>query len=208
MNVEYLAPFRCRHCRLSSPRLTYCIGAGPRDAEVAVVGINPAVRAKPGVRGAFIVPILARFWASGRWRALRLRGAERAFAHVADAAGLDLARVYSTNAVKCATPGNREPTKEELRTCHENHLKRELEALPNLRVVLAFGRCVGTVLGLSDFDATATIDGTTAEGLLLRHPVATLRRWTRLSREATTIGEFLGRWSPSSLREASAPART
>jgi DNA polymerase len=203
---EYFAAFRCELCPLGSPRLTYCVGAGPIDAEVAVVGINPAVRAVPGIRGAFIIPILAR--AGRRWRALRLVGAERAFAHLADEAGLRLDRVYSTNAVKCATPGNREPTAEELRTCHANHLKRELEALPNLRVVLAFGRCVGTVLGLSDFGATTTVEGTIAQGLLLRHPVATLRRWTRLSKEATTIREFLRRWSPSSTRGASAPART
>jgi uracil-DNA glycosylase len=201
-------PSDCRACGLGELELPRSSGFGPDDAEVAVVGINPAVRAKPGLRGAFLIADLARIWGTGRWRALRLVGAERAFAGIADAAGLRLERVYSTNAVKCATPGNRRPTDEELRRCHETHLRTELEALPNLRVVLAFGACVGTVLGLSDFGATVTIEGTIARGILLRHPVATLRRWTRLSKEATTIREFLRRLSPSSTTEGSVPDAT
>lgn len=193
----------CSRCGLHRHRATYCVGYGRPDAEaeVAVVGINPAVRAKAGVRGAFLTGDLARIWRSGRWRSLRLVGAERAFVALADRAGLDVSLIYSTNAVKCSTPKNRPPTERELRRCHV-HLRRELEALPNLRVVLAFGRCVGTVLGLSDFGLSRTIEGTTAEGILLRHPISTLRRWTNLDRDATTMKAFLKRWSPSSIREA------
>jgi uracil-DNA glycosylase len=201
--MKILASRDCRACGLGGSGLPNCPAAGPPDAVVAVVGINPSVNADDGDRGAFLAPDLARFWASGRWRALRLRGAARAFAAVADEAGLDLERVFSANVVRCATPRNRRPTDEELRTCHRKYLKRELERLPELRAVLAFGACVGTVLGLSDFGATATIDGTLAEGILLRHPVSTLRKWTRVSTEATTIREFLTRCAPTSLRPRS-----
>jgi len=46
------------------------------------------------------------------------------------------------------------------------------------------GRAVGEALGSSDFGTTVTLDGTLAEATLLRHPTATLRKWTRLEEEA------------------------
>jgi len=52
--------------------------------------------------------------------------------------GLTLKDAYVTAAVRCAPPDNR-PRPEELCACRP-YLKREIEALPNLRVVVALGR--------------------------------------------------------------------
>lgn len=52
--------------------------------------------------------------------------------------GLQLVDAYITNAVRCAPPDN-QPLPEEATTCRP-FLHRELELLPNVRVVLALGR--------------------------------------------------------------------
>jgi uracil-DNA glycosylase family 4 len=52
--------------------------------------------------------------------------------------GLTLHDLYITAAAHCAPPGNK-PTPEELRNCRP-WLERELELLPNLRVVVALGK--------------------------------------------------------------------
>jgi len=52
--------------------------------------------------------------------------------------GLDLRGAYVTAAVRCAPPDN-QPRPEEIRNCR-GYLERELELLPNLRVVVALGR--------------------------------------------------------------------
>lgn len=52
--------------------------------------------------------------------------------------GLRLHGAFITAAVHCAPPGNK-PTLEEIRNCR-GFLERELEALPELRVVVALGR--------------------------------------------------------------------
>jgi uracil-DNA glycosylase family 4 len=51
---------------------------------------------------------------------------------------VELRGVYISNAVRCVPPQNR-PTTEELNVCRE-HLRRELELLPEARVVLALGK--------------------------------------------------------------------
>jgi len=164
------------------------VGYGPAGAAVAIVGINPSVRAVDG-ETAFRVADLAR--AGARAGGLRLTGALRAFWHLSALAGLDLREVYVTNAVKCATPGNRRPTAEEIERCAETHLMRELTSLMSLRRALILGKAAGVHLGLSDFGNRRTLEGTTAEGTLLRHPVATLRRWTRLRAEAAAWSSAL-----------------
>ena len=52
--------------------------------------------------------------------------------------GLELRDAYVTAAVRCAPPDNK-PRPEEIRNCR-GYLERELELLPNLRVVVALGR--------------------------------------------------------------------
>jgi uracil-DNA glycosylase family 4 len=190
---------RCDRCHLGALGLPQNLGTGPPDAEVAVVGINPSVRAVDGEVGAFLLGRLTRVWEHRN--TLRIRGAARAFVALAEYSGLDVRRTYSTNAVKCATPANRRPTWEEVETCRRIHLTRELEELPNLRVVLAFGACVGeALLGSSDFGATGTVEGTTAEAIVLRHPIYVLRKWTQVGAEGARIGEFLRRYAPNSVR--------
>ena len=52
--------------------------------------------------------------------------------------GLALRDAFIAAAVRCAPPGNK-PTPEEIARCLP-HLEAELEALPNVRVVVALGR--------------------------------------------------------------------
>ena len=52
--------------------------------------------------------------------------------------GLRLKGIYITAAVRCAPPGNK-PLPEEIRRCR-GFLERELDLLPNLRVVVALGK--------------------------------------------------------------------
>jgi uracil-DNA glycosylase family 4 len=52
--------------------------------------------------------------------------------------GLRLKGIYITAAVRCAPPGNK-PAPEEIRRCR-GFLERELDLLPNLRVVVTLGK--------------------------------------------------------------------
>ncbi len=52
--------------------------------------------------------------------------------------GLELRDAYVTAAVRCAPPDNK-PSPEEIRSCRQ-YLARELDLLPDLRVVVALGR--------------------------------------------------------------------
>ncbi|MBI2614496.1 MAG: uracil-DNA glycosylase, partial [Gemmatimonadetes bacterium] len=52
--------------------------------------------------------------------------------------GLTLIDCYITAAARCAPPGN-QPARQELDTCRP-YLEREVQLLPNVRVVLALGR--------------------------------------------------------------------
>jgi uracil-DNA glycosylase family 4 len=52
--------------------------------------------------------------------------------------GLTLQDVWITAAVRCAPPSNK-PTRDELNACR-GYLEREIELLPNVRVVVALGR--------------------------------------------------------------------
>jgi len=56
--------------------------------------------------------------------------------HVDD--GLELVNCRITNAVKCLPPQNK-PTTEEAKTCTDQYLKHELQALPKGAVILALG---------------------------------------------------------------------
>jgi uracil-DNA glycosylase family 4 len=52
--------------------------------------------------------------------------------------GLELIDVYISASVRCAPPANK-PLPEEIRNCR-GYLERELDLLPNLRIVVALGR--------------------------------------------------------------------
>ncbi|BBG22766.1 hypothetical protein IC006_0050 [Sulfuracidifex tepidarius] len=62
---------------------------------------------------------------------------------------VELKGVYLTNAVKCAPPKNK-PNKEEIGSC-SYFLKKEIESLPKLKVILTLGRIA--------FDTTTNILG-------------------------------------------------
>src|SRR5690606_1291471 len=51
--------------------------------------------------------------------------------------GLELRNAWIAAAVRCAPPDNK-PTRSEILACHD-HLRAELSALPNLRVLVALG---------------------------------------------------------------------
>lgn len=58
---------------------------------------------------------------------------------------LDRSKIYITNACKCHTSipkSDRPPTQEEIKTCAELWLKKEIAALPNLRVIIGLGNSV------------------------------------------------------------------
>jgi uracil-DNA glycosylase len=72
------------------------------------------------------------------YRALHKTGYASQAESVSRADGLTLEDVFITAAARCAPPGNK-PTPEELRNCRP-YFERELDLLPNVRVVVALGK--------------------------------------------------------------------
>lgn len=112
-------------------------GFGDPEAAIALVGLAPAAHGANrtgrvftgdgiGGSGDFL---MAALHANGLANQPTSRTAED---------GLTLTGVWIAAAVRCAPPDNT-PTPEEIRTC-ETHLRDELAALPQLRVLLALGR--------------------------------------------------------------------
>jgi uracil-DNA glycosylase family 4 len=77
---------------------------------------------------------------SGEWlyRALHATGFASQAESLSRDDGLTLRGAYITAAARCAPPDNR-PAREELANCR-SYLERELELLPNLKVVVALGK--------------------------------------------------------------------
>jgi uracil-DNA glycosylase len=110
---------------------------GSLDAELLVVGLGPGEKGanrtgRPftgDVAGELLYPALHRF----------------GFASVPEPLGADswanpamqLSNCRITNAVRCLPPANK-PVTAEIRQCNE-HLKAELAAMPNLKVIIALG---------------------------------------------------------------------
>lgn len=112
-------------------------GFGDPDAAIALVGLAPAAHGANRTGRNFTGDGVG---GSGDFlmTALHATGlANQPFSHHADD-GLTLSRTWIAAAARCAPPGNR-PTPEELRACFP-HLTAELDALPNLRVLVALGR--------------------------------------------------------------------
>jgi len=108
-------------------------GFGDPQARIAVIGLAPAAH------GANRTGRMFTGDRSGDWL---YRGLHRAgLANQPEATGRDdglvLNDVWVTSAVKCAPPDNK-PTALEQNTCRQ-HLTNELDALSNLRVVVALG---------------------------------------------------------------------
>ncbi|HEY7391419.1 MAG TPA: uracil-DNA glycosylase [Bryobacteraceae bacterium] len=107
---------------------------GDPRARVLVLGLAPAAH------GANRTGRMFTGDRSGDWlyRALYQTGFASQPTSVSREDGLTLRDVYITASARCAPPVNK-PTPEELRKCRP-YLERELDLLPNLRVVVALGR--------------------------------------------------------------------
>ena len=107
---------------------------GDPQARILILGLAPAAH------GANRTGRMFTGDRSGDWlyRALHQTGFASQPSSVSREDGLQLRGVYITAAAHCAPPDNK-PTPEELRDCRP-YLERELDLLPNLRVVLALGK--------------------------------------------------------------------
>lgn len=109
-------------------------GLGDPRAELLIVGLAPAAH------GANRTGRMFTGDSSGRWlfRALHRAGFanQAASEHLDD--GLHLRNAYITATVRCAPPDNK-PTPRETATC-ARYLRRELELLTRVRVILALGQ--------------------------------------------------------------------
>jgi uracil-DNA glycosylase family 4 len=107
---------------------------GDPQARVLVLGLAPA--AHGGNRtGRIFTGDRSGDWLS---RALYETGFASQPTSVSRDDGLTLRDIYITASARCAPPENK-PTPEELRNCRP-YVERELDLLPNLRVVVALGR--------------------------------------------------------------------
>jgi uracil-DNA glycosylase family 4 len=108
-------------------------GYGDPEARILVVGLAPAAHGGNRTGRVFTGDESGEFL----WRALHAQGlSDRAVSRRADD-GLQLHRLRVAAAVRCAPPANR-PAPEEQARCRP-YLVRELQLLPDLRVILALG---------------------------------------------------------------------
>jgi uracil-DNA glycosylase len=110
----------CTLCELHTGRTHAVPGEGPVDAEVMLIGEGPGFhedrQGRPfvGASGQFLDQLLVM-------------------------AGFSRAQVFIGNVVKCRPPKNRDPQPDEVKTCTEHYLFRQIEAI-NPRVIVTLGR--------------------------------------------------------------------
>ena len=107
---------------------------GDPRARLLVIGLAPAAHGGNRTGRMFTGDRSGDFL----YRALYETGFASQPASVSRADGLTLADAYITAAVRCAPPDNK-PLPEEFRRCRP-YLERELDLLPDLRVVVALGK--------------------------------------------------------------------
>jgi uracil-DNA glycosylase family 4 len=107
---------------------------GDPQARILILGLAPAAH------GANRTGRMFTGDRSGDWlyRALHQVGFASQPSSVARDDGLELRDVYITASARCAPPDNK-PTAEEIRNCRQ-FLEREVELLPNVKVVVALGK--------------------------------------------------------------------
>ncbi len=114
------ATHSCTLCGLHGGRTRTVPGEGPADARVMLIGEGPGYhedrQGRPfvGPSGQFLEQLLSL-------------------------AGLSRAQVFISNVVKCRPPQNRDPQPDEIQTCTEHYLFRQIEAI-NPRVIVTLGR--------------------------------------------------------------------
>jgi DNA polymerase len=173
----------CVRCPLAAGRTTVVFGEGDPDAELALVGEAPGFHEdREGIPFA------------GRSRELL----ERLLGGI----GLGLDEVYLATALKCRTPGNRDPSPEETAEC-EPYLYRQLE-LVRPRVVASLGSFATTLLSgralgitrVNGQEQEVTLGGRRVILVPLYHPAAALYTPTMLEvleRDVARLGAILGR---------------
>ena len=120
-------------------------GFGDPNAAIAVVGLAPAAHGANRTGRMFTGDRSGDWLYAGLYRAGLANQPEA----VSLDDGLSLSNVWVTSAVKCAPPDNK-PTATEQNTCR-SFLTRELEALPNLSVIVTLGG-IGTTAVARHFD--------------------------------------------------------
>jgi uracil-DNA glycosylase len=108
-------------------------GLGPSDARILIVGLAPAAHGGNRTGRVFTGDESGDFL----WRAMFAQGLSDRPVSRRAGDGLTLHHTRIAAAVRCAPPANR-PTPEEQRTCRP-YLDREIELLPDLRVILPLG---------------------------------------------------------------------
>jgi len=110
----------CEKCTARKEAKAPTVGIGNTDAEILIVGRNPGKQEdSKGIP--FVGPggELLTNWLG--W------------------VGLEFSQLYITNMVKCYTTSDRPPTDPEIITCAQTWLSREMQILPNVKLVLAMG---------------------------------------------------------------------
>lgn len=111
---------QCRLCPLYSGRTHAVPGAGRVDAEIMFIGEAPGFHEDQqglpfvGASGKYLDELLAKI-------------------------GLKRDQVFITNVVKCRPPGNRDPQPDEIGTCVETYLKRQVEIIQP-KLIATLGR--------------------------------------------------------------------
>ena len=110
----------CIKCELHFSRKNAVPGEGNIKADIMFIGEGPGFheneQGRPfvGAAGKFLEELLTKI-------------------------GLTREQVYITNVVKCRPPGNRDPRPEEVQTCTNSYLERQILAI-NPKVVVTLGR--------------------------------------------------------------------
>ena len=158
----------CLECRLAESRRMAVPGEGPLDAELVWVGEAPGAAEDRAGR-----PFVG---ASGRFLRREM-----------EAAGLDPARMYITNVVKCRPPGNRQPRPDEIAICTGLYLVRQVDLVAP-RALVALGATAAAALLAGEVKMTAahgswrydgSLSGQALPVFVTYHPAAALRneRW-------------------------------
>lgn len=110
----------CTMCELYHSRKNAVPGEGPANSDILFIGEGPGFheneQGRPfvGAAGRFLEELLEKI-------------------------GMNRQQVYITNVVKCRPPGNRDPHPDEIETCTNIYLDRQIKAI-NPKVIVTLGR--------------------------------------------------------------------